>query len=212
MRIDLQRGQALAEMTAVLVLLLGLGAAVALIGEWQWRALAAAHASRTHAFLYARGSRAVVSLVGQGSHSVQLKRGKRAADFDGPGGAAAASLRKDWKLEDGGMVTASARFVATRRPPGVDTHTLRRHTSLLADAGHAVGDGQAQIFIGRSDTAWGRAAKSSIRTGRQVAAALQGIDSGWRRDLPVFDWLMPWADLAPDGRVHRAGAGPRRRP
>lgn len=211
MRTDLQRGQALVEMTAVLVLLLGLGAAVAVIGEWQWRALGAAHASRTHAFLYARGSRTMAPRMdgAPGSHAVYLGREKRAANFEGPGGTAAAPLRRDWGLEDRGMVTASARFAASRRAPGLDTRILHRHTSLLADAGHAVDDAQAQTLIGRSDTAWGRAAKPSIRTGRQVAAALQGIDAGWRRDLPKFDWLAPWADLAPGGRVRRAGTGRR---
>lgn len=197
MRRSRQSGQALAEAMVVLALFLALGMAVSGVGDLQWQGLSAMHASREQAFSYARGQRhAVVP-------SLRVIRAAQPAGFMAPGGngIAAGALRRDWHIEDAGMVTAWARYAVRRQIPGASVQTLYRQTSVLADAGHASDDGQAQRAIGNSGTAWGRAAHASMRAGRQAAAALRGVDAGWRRPAPDFDWLMRWADLSPTARL-----------
>jgi hypothetical protein len=199
-----QHGQAAVEAVIVLALFTALGAGIAAVGGLQWLGLGAAHASRSQAFLHARGS------AGSAPDGIDVSRGARPARFMGPGGASAAALRREWGVEDGGMVTASARFRSEHGPHGGTLPAGRRHTSLLAGAAHARDDRHAQQIVGSSRIAWTRAAQPSIQAGRRVASALRGIDAAWRRELPHFDWLSPWSDLAPAGRVRTDVASARR--
>jgi hypothetical protein len=199
-----QHGQAAVEAVILLGLFAALGAGVAGVGGLQWLGLGATHASRSQAFLHAQGH------TGSPAAGIDVSRGSRPAGFMGPGGNPAAALRREWRVEDRGMVTASARFRSENGPHGWTSPAGRRHTSLLAGAAHARGDRHTQQVVGSSRTAWARAAQPSIRAGRRVAAALRSIDAGWGRELPRFDWLTPWSDLAPAGRV-RTGPPPARR-
>jgi hypothetical protein len=204
MAIEAQRGQAVIEALAALALFGLLGTAVISVGRFQWQGLDASLATRSLAFRYALGDRA------SGSSHLHVGRANRAADFPGPGGIRAAALRRELGVEDRGMVRADAALrVSPHRQHG-DGLILRRHTAILADAGHADSDARVQQRIATSRTAWADAARSSRGAARQAAAQLKGIDRGWGRPAPEFDWLMPWEDLVPADRLDRAGSPARR--
>lgn len=205
---DMQRGQALSEALVALALIAILGTAVISVGCLQWGGLEASHAARARAFRYALGdhdkdvSREFSSL---GTASLSITRGRHAASFPGPGGAGAAALRRELGVEDRGIVTARASVAMPLHRHHGDHAVLRRHTSLLADAGHASDDQQAQWRIAMSRVAWGSAARGSLAVARQARAGLKNIDQGWARAMPNFDWLMPWSDLVPADRLDHAG-------
>ncbi|WP_454690830.1 hypothetical protein [Achromobacter aloeverae] len=199
-----QGGFALLEAGLVMALLLSLFAGVALLGEWHGHGLRAAHASRLQAFHAAHGG------AGRSSSMVPahtVERHASPAGFSLPGGAAAAGLRRDWRMARDGLLTAYAGARAVRQGTGTGAGLLRRHTALIGGAGHAAGDREAQDLIAANRAAWRRAADPTRRAGRRVAAALARIDAGWGRAAPDFDWLSRWADLVPEERLGARGAG-----
>ncbi|HWL27346.1 MAG TPA: hypothetical protein VNQ97_00430 [Burkholderiaceae bacterium] len=141
-----------------------------------------------------------------------------------PGGAAphAAALRDGWALNDTGIVTARV-SVATLASPAmsgrVSGHvhsnasgaslTLRRHTSVLANAGHAEDDGAVQKRVAGSGPGWGDAAHVSYSLAQRISDRMAAVDSAWKRPLPRTDWLEAWAGAVPqphlvshDGGLH----------
>jgi hypothetical protein len=192
-----QRGQALTEGLFVLALFALLGIAILGVGRLQWQGLVGAHTSRTAAFRYAAGDREAPT------QGMPVTRASHAA-YGGPGGARGAALRRELQVEDRGMVTARAAIVAAASPGSIARLTVSRHTSMLADAGHAAGDQHAQQRIAASRQAWGNAARPSLAAGRRALARFKDLDHGWSRAAPAFDWLTPWADLAPRDQPPRA--------
>lgn len=75
-----------------------------------------------------------------------------------------------------------------------------RQTVLAAGAGHASDARTAQQRLGRSTHGWGHAADDSRRQARALDLALRGLDRPWGQRRVHTDWLMPWADIVPDGR------------
>ncbi|QDJ53320.1 pilus assembly protein [Bordetella hinzii] len=75
-----------------------------------------------------------------------------------------------------------------------------RQTVLAAGAGHASDARTAQQRLGRSTHGWGHAADDSRRQARALDPALRGLDRPWGQRRVHTDWLMPWADVVPDGR------------
>lgn len=129
-----------------------------------------------------------------------------------PGGDArdASTLRRDWLLADTGILRASvtlhpqhrARGDAKEGPLGmvrIDTAypALQRSTHVLTGAGHAPSDAQAQQRTGSSGLAWAAAHSASRAAGVEVAGRADGIDSGWGRADPRFDWLDLWSGRVP---------------
>jgi hypothetical protein len=182
------------EAAAVLVLLAALLVCIVAVGRLQWSGLSGAHATRIQAFRYALGER-VPSSARSG-----VRRQPQPA-FLGPGGMPVTALRRELDVEDKGIVTAMVALPV--HVPHVETSrwAMRRHTSILADAGHAASDRQAQHRIAASPQAWRRVAAHGLAAGRQAASRFKGVDRAWSRPAPDFDWLTPWADLVPPGRV-----------
>jgi hypothetical protein len=187
----------MAEAVAVLALFATLIMTIVTVGRLQWLGLGGAHVSRLQAFRYAFGERLPTTA------RLRVLQAARPALL-GPGGRRFGALRHELDVEDKGMVTAQAAIpvqIPHVRTPG---WRMRRHTSVLAYAGHAAGDRQAQDRIAASPQAWRRVAAPGLATGRKAASKFQGVDRGWSRAAPVFDWLTPWADLVPPARVHAA--------
>jgi hypothetical protein len=201
MAIDSQRGQAVAESLAGLALVVVLATALVSIGRLQWRGLEASHAARAQAFRYAVGDRAAVAAP------LSVVRANGAAAFVGPGGARFAALRRELGVEDRGMVTAHAAVAVPLHRQHGSHAILRRHTAILADAGHAPGDQHTQDRIAASRAAWGDAAFSSLAAARQARSGLKDIDLGWARPAPELDWLRAWADLVPADSLDRPRSG-----
>jgi hypothetical protein len=192
-----QGGQALTEGLFVLALFVLLGIAILGVGRLQWQGLVGAHTSRAAAFRYAAGDRETPR------QGVPVTRDSHPA-YGGPGGARGAALRRELQVEDRGMVTARAAIAAAASPGSMARLTISRHTSILADAGHAADDQRAQQRIAASRQAWGDAARLSLAAGRRALARFKDLDRGWSRAAPDFDWLSPWADLAPRDQPPRA--------
>jgi hypothetical protein len=192
------------EAVAVLALLGALIVSVVAVGRLQWWGLGGAHASRLQAFRYALGERLPSSARPGVSRQVEPA-------FQGPGGTPVRALRRELDVEDKGIVTAVVTLPV--HVPHVETSrsAMRRHTSILADAGHAASDRQAQDRIATSPQAWRRVAAPGLAAGRQAASRFKGVDRGWSRPAPDFDWLTPWADLVPPGRVRTTSRGQGRR-
>jgi len=122
-------------------------------------------------------------------------------------------LRKEWELQDRGIANVSLRIRPRATTPSERTHTewagqaqkflgslavsLRRHTAILVDAGHAINARSAHERAARSNTAWQQAARASYAAGKKIAAAAMPVDAPWGRAAPVFDWFMPWAGKKP---------------
>jgi len=124
-------------------------------------------------------------------------------------------LRKEWELQDRGIANVSLRIRAQATTPSEQTRTrtgrtgqaqdffdslavsLRRHTAILVDAGHAIDARSAHERAARSNTAWQQVARASYAAGKKIAAAAMPVDAPWGRAAPVFDWFMPWAGKKP---------------
>ena len=209
-----QCGQALAECLVVLGVLAALTAAVALLGDWQWQALRAGHAGRALAFRIAAGERPLASSARRGGEvSARAWRLSGVAAYGRQEGALR-RLRQEWAGPlDGVWQAAASASVATGGGAwtaglrlGIAARPLTRHTAVLVGAGHASGDVQTQRRIAMAPTAWRDTAQRSIQAGRSVAARLRGVDRGWQRPAPRFDWLQPWHDLVPANRVQRSAS------
>lgn len=231
MSIETQRGHALAEALAALALIAVLGTAIVSIGRMQWGSLSASHAARLQAFRYAAGDRAAAGTAmvaaplaasgafletygerfTNGEVSSSVARGMRPASFSAPGGAALTAIRRELGVEDRGMVTARAAVTVPLHRHHGDLLVVRRHASILADAGHAGDDRQAQRRVAASRTVWGNTARGSLAAARQASSQLKNIDQGWTRETPDLDWLSPWADVVPLDRLDRTGSWKGRR-
>jgi len=146
--------------------------------------------------------------------TLQVVRDAQLSSKAQPGGdhADARRLRSEWQLEDAGIFSArviaapqavadslqGASFAAGLRQFDAYYPRLARHTAILSGAGHASGDRDTQIRVGQSALAWGDAAAASSSLGRRIAAAVTGVEGGWRRPAPVFDWLEVWQGMVPE--------------
>lgn len=124
-------------------------------------------------------------------------------------------LRKEWALQDSGIANVSLRIrprvttLSQQAPTPVERAerisnlidslavTLRRHTAILIDAGHAIDARSAHERAARSHTAWQRVARASYAAGKKIATTAMPLDAPWGRAAPVFDWFMPWAGKTP---------------
>jgi hypothetical protein len=198
-----QGGQAMIESLFVVGLLCVLIASVCAIGRLQFTALQAGGDSRLLAFSYARGGRStpirrgVTGTTHRAGSAQELSgalativRG-RAGRFMQVGGdsSLSASLRRDWQAEDGGVVTAQV---------GVG------RLSLLAGAGHATSVRAAAERVRKSESGWNGAASRSRAAGSRATSRINGIDRGWHRVKPDFDWLQPWRELLPEHTLRTA--------
>lgn len=129
--------------------------------------------------------------------------------------SSATILRKEWELQDRGIANVSLRIRPRATTPSEQTSTragragqapdffdnlavsLRRHTAILVDAGHAIDARSAHERAARSNTAWQQVAHASYAAGKKIAAAAMPVDAPWGRAAPVFDWFMPWAGKKP---------------
>lgn len=134
-----------------------------------------------------------------------------------PGGNAlyARTLRQEWHLDDKGISSGHitvAPLSGRAMRPEIPSFTglnyfdnqrlvLRRHTAILAGAGHAADDTAAQQVVADSALAWGHSAHASYALGARIAAAMARVDTAWNRTEPVFDWLVPWAGHVPDSHL-----------
>ncbi|MBV6303270.1 hypothetical protein KVP10_00140 [Candidimonas humi] len=145
--------------------------------------------------------------------SLQVERGQALGPQAQPGGlhVDARDLRQGWGVGDTGMVTAHLAvdaFAGEQALPAsglaqfdVWRPGIRRHTAILAGAGHAASDAQAQQRVAGSGLGWADAADRSYALGRRVQSWAGGLDRPWGRAEPVFDWLGPWAGRVPGQHV-----------
>ncbi|HWK60101.1 MAG TPA: hypothetical protein VNT00_01665 [Eoetvoesiella sp.] len=156
--------------------------------------------------------------------TLQVVRDAQLSSKAQPGGdhADARRLRREWRLEDPGIFSAhviaapqavgaadslpDASFGAGLRQFDAYYPRLARHTAILSGAGHASGDRDTQARVGQSALAWGDATAASSALGRQIAAALVGVEGAWKRPAPVFDWLGAWQGMVPEQHFS-AGTG-----
>jgi hypothetical protein len=138
------------------------------------------------------------------------------SDHAQPAGAAphAAELREGWALNDKGIATAQV-SVTTRSSGRAQaavgaspashvmgaSWTLRRHTSVLTDAGHAEDDGAVQKRVAGSRAAWTDSAHASSSLARRMSNRMGAVDSAWKRPLPDQDWLDVWEGAVPERHV-----------
>ena len=214
-----QGGQALVEAVVALSALALVYAAVLRVGAWQEAVLQASHASRHAAFLLARQA-PEDAVAGEG---LRAERSRSLPDAAQPGGRDedAGALRRDWAVQDAGIVRAAA----SRRPaaaadlpafPGTGRGSswqpvFVRHTAILAGAGHAPDDGAVQRRVAGSATAWRNAADRSVRLGRRIRDAVADTDAPWGRPAPEFDWLSAWAGRVPERLLEPRRSGAARR-
>jgi len=225
-----QQGQALVEGLLVLLVAGLLWLAIVQIAQLQDMAIQAQHASRVAAFAAAHDTLAAdTTAVRQtyfagAAHRWRDSAGRRmlpdpatqaslrltqhaplsARAQPGQTNAQALPLRREWRVEDTGVVRADAAVhaqvpFAAQDSPGI---TIRRWTAILRDAGHSPDARSAQHRVGESATAWGDAARRSQAVGERVQRMVEPLDAGWNRPSPFYDWLMPWAGEIPGQVLH----------
>lgn len=148
----------------------------------------------------------------QGAH-MNWQRAHALPSSDQIGGSMshAVQLRDEWGLSDPGITTARIVLRPTTSPDASSSRTgllglrqldsfypdISRHTSIATGAGHASDDASTAQRTAASEYGWGAAAGPSYRLGTEIQRAAAGVDSGWNRPSPVFDWLGPWSDRLP---------------
>ncbi|TAL77075.1 MAG: hypothetical protein EPN76_09470 [Burkholderiaceae bacterium] len=243
-----QSGQALLEGAVALLVLLVFFVGCAWLARFQDMALQASHASRFAAFSLSRDpgyspletlresyfsgathqwhDRRGGSLLSSGRSEVELviRRSARLAAQAQPGGAYAGvtSLRREWQIEDAGIISASVAVApsisAATKPLGSNNQVgsllrqfdayyprLVRHTAILSGAGHAPDDRAVQDRVAQSDTGWSGAAENSYALARQISSGMAGVDKAWRRLTPVLDWLGPLQGHVPEHHLLAVG-------
>ena len=197
---DAQQGQALVEAAAVLGALCGVMLAVHATGAWQDEAMRVSLAARHVAFAYTRFD-PVLGFEAEPDINVAMKTvlpyGLPDRALPGGSHAAASDLRREWGLVESQVMSAQSELMASHSDLAGWDMTLVRHTAILRDAGHAVGDAQAQRRVGQSLSAWHNAAALSIAAGRSVTGRMEAVERAWSRDLPGFDWLSDWSGHVP---------------
>lgn len=148
-----------------------------------------------------------------------IDRGVTLPDHAQPGGEAshAASLRLGWALQDTGITTAQV-SVATQASrhlaalSGEDvmgaSWALRRHTSVLTNAGHAQNDTAVQERVAASGPGWADTAQVSYGLAQRITDRMGAVDAAWTRPLPRMDWLGAWEGAVPDSHLVHADGDP----
>jgi len=236
-----QCGQALVESLVAMLGLAVLWVAIHWLAHYQDMALSVTHASRHAAFLATRegatvseggsGHKAIERFFSGSAHRWTDRRGRGVAAAEisvqrsrqshpalsvhaqpGGGHPTGHTLRKEWSLEDTGVLRAQVRLHAfsSESISNEDTgllrlsqfdrpyEVLRRSTSILTDAGHAMSDDAAQSRLSVSRLAWAAAETASRTAAGAVMSHAEGVDSGWGRPGPGFDWLHAWSGRVPD--------------
>jgi hypothetical protein len=234
-----QQGQALVECLVAMIGLLGLWAAIHWLSQYQDLALSATHASRHAAFLAARempggvpvssvepyfsgdahrwvDRRATRLMSDNDSVQLEFENRTRLSAAAQPGGASAIprTLRREWELEDEGLLRARVALSFREQPvvahpperTGFRSHLdvfsssypgLSRTISVLTGTGHSRSDRAVQARVGASDLAWSSAHSASAMAAGSVSLLAAGVDDAWGRSLPGTDWLHPWAAHVP---------------
>lgn len=232
-----QSGQAVVELLLVTSALAVLWVAIPWLAHLQDMALSATHASRHAAFLASRGEltqpgmstveaffsggahrwvdRRGESVLEAGHHvSLELQKSSPLSALGQPGDmhANASILRREWSLEDEGLITARVSLTfggatrwardGPREGLGLGVYdapypSLSRGTAILRGGGHAVSDSDTQTRVGQSALAWAGAQAGSMGHGRTVQLRTAGVDAGWGRAEPDFDWLSRWSGHVP---------------
>lgn len=131
----------------------------------------------------------------------------------GAGSVTATTLRNDWSLADKGIVRARVSLSFGDPSLGVGASQdaslfklrafdlayppLSRSISILTGAGHGVSDGEVQSRVAASSIAWAAAYGASRAAGSEVTMRADGVERGWGRSAPDFDWLQPWSGQVP---------------
>jgi len=225
------RGQALLEGMVGLVALVVMFWAIPVLGRYQDIVLQSAHASRYAAFLSALGVPAqedVSAMAGTAYFSGSPQRWRTASgealmpigpeistrrvpdtrgEQPGSSHAAAAMLRREWRVGDDAMLQATVltqpRDVVPLGIAAPDFLRINRSTSILTGAGYASSDMAVQQRVAHGASGWAQAAARSASAGREVAARMQAVDEAWARPHPDFDWLGAWQALVPADRLAR---------
>ena len=115
----------------------------------------------------------------------------------------ARALRGDWGIEDAGVLTVQSQT----RPDASfllrhlgAAPTIRRHTAILVGAGHADTATVTQRRLAQSWLGWRSPASTSLGLARHLGSRMSAVDAAWKRPLPLYDWLTPWAEEVPDGQ------------
>ena len=208
----LERGQACIEVLLGAVVLITLWLAITWVGRLQYRGLAADQASRQAAFSAAQGQSAHQSTLA--GHTLTYARLASQPDFLAIGGEEphAAALRRDWHIEDKGLLRASANIVLGADkimmplPLDGDGHkqsepTIWRHTLVVIGDGHAADDSHTQTLLEGSYVGWQVAYDKSIMAANQVNVRLLPLDQPWNRPSLQKNWLAAWSDLIPAHRL-----------
>jgi hypothetical protein len=207
-----ERGQACVEVLLGAIVLLTLWLAIAWIGRLQHRGLSADQASRQAAFSAAQGQPERHSALAE--RTLQYARLASQPGFlaIGGGGANATTLRRDWHIDDEGLLRVSASIV-------IDTHkscmprptdgngrmqfdpAIWRHTLLVTGDGHAAGDLPTQTLLERSYVGWQQAYNKSRAAANHVKSRLTPLDEPWNRPSLQTNWLAAWSDLIPENHL-----------
>ncbi len=232
-----QQGQALAELLVAALVLCMLWAAAAWLGRLQDMALQAGHAARHLAFLGAqqadedwgkiarasyfdehrhrwtdRSGQALLASDGQGV-SAQVSRLAPVAQAAQPGSGdtRGATLRRDWRVADEGVMQAQVvlRPAAAPQPTagpawgdalrGFDAPmpVIRRQAYILVGAGHAGDDAQVRQRVAQAALPWAQAAGVSQGWSSRVEGFMSRVEHAWGRPVPGGDWLQPWQAWLP---------------
>lgn len=232
-----QAGQALVESMVAISGLAVLWVALNWLAQYQDIALSAIHASRHAAFVVTRvpqaqapaaatdpfftgaahrwvdrHARPLVDVHDPVDHFWGHASGLSPAAQPGAHNANATLLRREWSLEDGGIIYAKVAPNFAPRPETNPRHvaallnletfdfaypTLERSTGILTGAGHAASDTEAQSRVAASQLAWQAAHAASQTAAGETVARGPAADAAWGRTEPSFDWLQPWSGRVP---------------
>lgn len=246
-----QQGQALAEGLFAMMALAVLWVGLHWLAHYQDAALSAQHASRHVAFTATRdqpepGWQALGAPFFTGpAHRWTDRRGQAVIEADRsvqlstrrlqplsihaqPGRATsnAHTLRRDWALEDPGILQATVMLdpgAGAVLPQGHESTLLKlavfdlpypplvRHTHILTGAGHAISDSAAQDRVGDSSLAWSAAYAASRSSGRAIQQRAAGVDAAWGRPDLDFNWLQRWSGRVPGHLIVAQGSADERR-
>lgn len=151
-------------------------------------------------------------IVHEGNILLHVSRLEKLSNGMQPGKKKAQVLREEWGIEDKGIARVDVSVSPSYTQGKSRTSTalglglvffdginpfIKRHTSILTDAGHSDSDLSTHKRTARTNTAWGKAAKGSYELGRSIQSYAAPVDRGFSRPQPVFDWLEPWAGKIP---------------
>lgn len=215
-----QSGQALAESLFALMGLTALWVAVHWLSHYQDAALSARHASRHAAFAATRFTQPddtvalTVPFFTGAAHRWKNRHGASildphtsvnllqfrlqplsAAAQPAAGSVHGPALRRDWQLDDNGMV--QTRVLLSLPVFDEPYPVLARNTVILTAAGHASSDIGVHSRIAASALAWQSAYTTSRIAASEVNARALGVEAGWGRSAATLDWLQPWSGRVP---------------